>query len=110
MVETRSRCWPFGVARARFNVTPCVRRLSTFITHAIFSFTTKTNMLQQNIRVSEYMEISRVHVVEPIIPYSVPVNVTMSIEFKQCSITMHAPTLQYPYESYEVLVPLGLVL
>jgi hypothetical protein len=47
--ETRWRCWPFGVARARFNVTPCVRRLSTFITHAIFSFSTKTNMPQQNI-------------------------------------------------------------
>jgi hypothetical protein len=92
MVETRSRCWPFGVARARFNVTPCARRLSTFFTHTIFSFTTRTNRPQQNIWVSEQMEMSRVHVLEPIILFSVPVNVTMFIEFNSAqSRCMYQP-------------------
>jgi hypothetical protein len=85
MVETRSRCWPFGVARARFNVTPCVRRLSTFITHAIFSFTTKTNMLQQNIWFRSTWKCL-LHVLEPMRPFSNPVNVTMSIELNSAHL------------------------
>jgi hypothetical protein len=52
------RCWPFGVARAHFNVTSSARRPSTFLTHSLSCHTPQDQHASKVVWMSERVQVS----------------------------------------------------
>jgi hypothetical protein len=79
--ETRMRCWPFGVARAHFNVTSSAHRPSTFLIHTLYCHTPQDQHASKELSgCQSTWSCLFIHALEDARPFPIPAIAIMAVE------------------------------